>query len=88
MKTELMLLLLVNRPVLRLHEVANLLSLDPRSLQNKIYRRQVPFPMFKMLWSGSWVAHVSDVAAYIDEQKRDAEAAVVRLLMQQNASPS
>lgn len=79
MKTELMLLLLVNRPVLSLEEVANLLSLNARSLQNKIYRREVPFPMFKMLESGSWVAHVSDVAAYIDAQKWDAEETAARL---------
>jgi hypothetical protein len=83
-----MLLLLVNRPLLRLDEVANLLSLNTRSMQNKIYRREVPFPMFKMLESGGWVAHVSDVAAYIDEQKRDAEAAVARLLMRQKPKPS
>ncbi|GEM_PF-2829869 len=74
-----MLLILANGPVLRLDEVADLLNLNVRSLQNKIYRREVPFPMFKMLESGSWVAHVSDVAAYIDSQKRDAEEALGRL---------
>jgi len=75
-KTELMLLMLVNSPVLRLDEVADLLNLNVRSLQNKIYRGEVPFPMFKMLKSGSWVAHVSDVARYIDEQWSEARVAL------------
>ncbi|SDZ71228.1 hypothetical protein SAMN05518854_11722 [Variovorax sp. YR266] len=35
-KTELMLLLLINMPVLRLDEVADLLNLNVRPLQNKI----------------------------------------------------
>lgn len=79
MKTELMLLLLVNRPVLRLDEVADLLNLEVRSLQNKIYRREVPFPMFKLGASSEWVAHVSDVARYIDEQWSEARLALERL---------
>lgn len=74
MKTEMMLLIQTDgRPTLNLAEIAGLLSLDPRSAQNKIYKRQMPFPVFKLGASGDWVAHISDVAQYIDGQ-RDAAA--------------
>lgn len=70
MKTEMMLLIQTDgRPTLKLSEVAALLSIDPRTAQNKIYKRAMPFPMFKLGDSGDWVAHVSDVAKYIDDQR-------------------
>jgi hypothetical protein len=73
MKTEMMLLLQTDgRPTLKLSEVAALLSIDPRTAQNKIYSHRMPFPMFKLGDSGDWVAHVSDVAKYIDEQREAA----------------
>ena len=73
MKTEMMLLIQTDgRPTLNLSEVASMLSIDPRTAQNKIYGRRMPFPMFKLGDSGDWVAHVSDVAKYIDEQREAA----------------
>lgn len=70
MKTEMMLLLQTDgRPTLNLSEVAALLSLEPRSVQNKIYKHAMPFPVFKLGDSGDWMAHISDVARYIDEQR-------------------
>jgi hypothetical protein len=49
-----------------------LLSIDPRTAQNKIYKRSMPFPVFKLGDSGDWVAHISDVAQYIDSQREAA----------------
>lgn len=73
MKTELMLLLQTDgRPTMKLSEVAALMSIDPRTAQNKIYAHKMPFPMFKLGDSGDWVAHVSDVAKYIDDQREAA----------------
>ena len=73
MKTELMLLIQTEgRPVLNLADLANLLNLSQRSIQNKIYKKALPFPTFKLLGSGDWVAHVADVAAYIDGQRDEA----------------
>lgn len=73
MKTELMLLLQTDgRPTLNLAEVSKLLSIEPRTAQNRIYAHRMPFPMFKLGESGDWVAHVSDVAKYIDEQREAA----------------
>lgn len=70
MKTEMMLLLMTDgRPILRLSEVADLLSLGARTVQNKIYKKDLPFPMFKLGESGEWVAYIPDVAAYIDAQR-------------------
>ncbi len=72
-KTELMLLLQNDgRPTLNLGEIAAILSIDPRTAQNKIYARKMPFPVFKLGDSGEWQAHVSDVALYIDQQRDEA----------------
>lgn len=76
MKTELMLLMQTDgRPTLRLSEIAALLSIDPRTAQNRIYAKKMPFPVFKLGESGDWVAHISDVAQYIDDQREAAKAA-------------
>ncbi|PZQ69588.1 MAG: pyocin activator protein PrtN [Variovorax paradoxus] len=73
MKTELMLLMQTDgRPTMNLSEIASLLSLDPRTVQNKIYAGRMPFPVFKLGESGDWVSHISDVAAYIDRQREAA----------------
>ncbi|MDM0041826.1 pyocin activator PrtN family protein [Variovorax sp. J22R193] len=63
------------RPTLNLSEVSALLSIEPRTAQNRIYAHRMPFPMFKLGDSGDWVAHISDVAAYIDSQREAARAA-------------
>lgn len=77
MKTEMMLLIQTDgRPTLNLSEMAALLSLDPRSMQNKIYKRTAPFPVFKLGESGDWAAHISDVAQYIDGQREAAAKAM------------
>lgn len=77
MRTEMMLLLQTDgRPTMNLSEMSALLSLDPRSMQNKIYKRATPFPVFKLGDSGDWVAHISDVAQYIDDQREAAMKAV------------
>lgn len=76
MKTELMLLMQTDgRPTLKLSEIASLLSIDPRTAQNRIYAKRMPFPVFKLGESGDWVAHISDVAEYIDSQREAAKAA-------------
>ena len=73
MRTEMMLLIQTDgRPTLNLTEMSALLSIDPRTAQNKIYKRSMPFPVFKLGDSGDWVAHISDVAQYIDSQREAA----------------
>lgn len=70
MKTELALLLHYEKPTLSAAEVAELLEITERSLENQIYEQRCPFPMFKM--GSKWAAHISDVAAYIDRQRDEA----------------
>lgn len=73
MKTELMLLITTDgAPTMTVSQVAKLLNIDPRTAQNKIYKKTLPFPMFKLGDSGDWVAHISDVAGYIDTQRESA----------------
>lgn len=70
MKTELALLLTHDAPVMTLEEVADLFGVSHRTLQNKIYAKECPVPMFQM--GGKWSAHITDVAKYIDDQRADA----------------
>jgi hypothetical protein len=70
MKTELALLLTHDTPVMTLEEVAALFGVASRTLENRIYRKDCPIPMFKV--GGNWAAHISDVAKYIDAQREDA----------------
>jgi Pyocin activator protein PrtN len=80
MKTELMLLLQTDgKPTMTLSQVSSLLSITPRSLQSRIYKRAIPFAMFKLADTGDWVAHVSDVAKHIDEQRDAAHKEMVAL---------
>lgn len=76
MKTELALLLTYGKPTLGLEDVANLMEIKPRSLENRIYEKRCPIPMFKI--GDTWAAHVTDVAQYIDTQR----AAAIELLQQ------
>jgi hypothetical protein len=76
MKTEMMLLIQTDgRPTLNLGEISSLLSINPRTAQNRIYEKRMPFPVFKLGDSGDWVAHISDVAQYIDDQRNAAAKA-------------
>ena len=67
MKTVLALLLTHDTPVMNLDEVAALFGIGSRSLENRIYAKECPIPMFKL--GGKWAAHIEDVAAYIDAQR-------------------
>lgn len=69
-KTELALLIHYERPTLTGPEVAELLGIGDRTLENQIYNQQCPIPMFKV--GSKWAAHVADVAAYIDTQRAEA----------------
>lgn len=71
MKTELALLLTHDTPVMTLEEVADLFGVSARTLENRIYKKECPVPMFKM--GGKWAAHIADVAKYIDDQRADAK---------------
>lgn len=70
MKTELALLLHYERPTLTGPEVADLLGITERTLENQIYEQRCPIPMFKV--GSKWAAHITDVAVYIDRQRADA----------------
>jgi hypothetical protein len=70
MKTELALLLQYESPTMTLEEVAEILQLTPRSLENQHYAKRCPIPLFKM--GNKLQAHISDVAAYIDGQRAEA----------------
>jgi hypothetical protein len=73
MKTELMLLIQTDGcPTMTVADMSKLLNLSPRSVQNRIYKKDMPFPVFKLADSGEWVAHVSDVATHIDTQREEA----------------
>jgi len=68
MKTYVALLIMTDgRPVMNLTELGKLLGREVRTLQNKVYNKTLPFPTFKL--DGEMVAHVEDVAAYIDAQR-------------------
>lgn len=67
MKTELALLLTHDSPVMSLEDVAELLGIKERSLENKIYEGECPIPMFKV--GNKFKAHIADVAKYIDDQR-------------------
>lgn len=67
MKTELALLLTHDTPIMTAAEVAELLGIGERTLENQIYAERCPIPMFKV--GSKFAAHISDVAAYIDAQR-------------------
>lgn len=81
MKTEMALLLTYDGPTMTDQHVADLLGVGVRTLENKIYAKECPIPMFKL--GSNWVAHVSDVAKYIDNQR---EAAIK--LLQESPQPA
>ena len=70
MKTELALLLTYGNPVMQLDQVAELMGIGSRTLENRIYAEECPVPMFKI--GNKWHAHITDVASYIDKQRADA----------------
>jgi hypothetical protein len=70
MKTELALLLHYGQPTMTLEQVADLMRLTPRSLENQHYERRCPIPMFKV--GSKLQAHITDVAEYIDGQRAGA----------------
>lgn len=72
MKTEFALLAMHGSPVMTLDQVAALLGIGPRALENNIYAEKCPIPMFKL--GSKWHGHVSDVAKYIDVQRAAATA--------------
>ncbi len=70
MKTEMALLLTYDKPVMTLEELATLMGLGSRSLENKIYAGECPVATFKI--GNKWHAHITDVAKYIDDQRAEA----------------
>lgn len=77
MKTELMLLIQTDgRPTMNVSDLGALLNMTQRTVQNRIYKRTMPFPVFKLADSGEWVAHISDVAQHIDTQREEATKAM------------
>jgi hypothetical protein len=77
MKTELMLLIQTNgRPTMNVADISSLLNMTQRTVQNRIYKHTMPFPVFKLADSGEWVAHISDVATHIDTQREEATKAM------------
>jgi hypothetical protein len=68
LKTELALLLQNEGPIMLGANVAKLLGIGERTLENRIYDKTCPIkPMFKV--GNKWAAHVADVAQYIDNQR-------------------
>jgi len=74
MKTELALLLTYDGPTMTAAQVAELLGIGERSLENQIYAERCPIPMFKV--GNKFAAHISDVADYIDSQRAEARKAM------------
>jgi hypothetical protein len=76
MKTEFALLLQYGQPTMTLEQVADLMRLKPKTLENQHYARIAPVPLFKV--GNQLHAHISDVAEYIDAQR----AVALELLQQ------
>lgn len=74
MKTELALLLTHDQPIMTAAEVAGLLGITERSLENQFYAQRCPIPLFKM--GNKLSAHIIDVAKYIDAQRAEALKAI------------
>ena len=70
MRTELALLLTYSNPIMTAAQVAELMGIGERSLENKIYDKSCPVPMFKL--GSKYAAHITDVAKYIDDQRANA----------------
>lgn len=81
MKTELALLLTHDKPIMPAAEVAELLGISERTLENQFYAQRCPIPLFKV--GSKLAAHITDVAAYIDKQRADALQ-----LLQQGLKPA
>ncbi len=76
-RTEIMLLLMTDgRPTLNVEEICGLLNVQRPSLMNRIYANKLPFAVFQIEGSAEWCAHVSDVAAHIDQQREEASKIV------------
>lgn len=73
MKTELALLLHYESPLISTAQLADILGITERTLENKIYKEESPVPMFKV--GNKYVAHITDVASYIDAQRESARKA-------------
>lgn len=83
MKTELALMLQYDGPTMPCAAVAELMGIGERTLENRIYAKECPIPMFK--FGNKWTAHVADVAAYIDGQREEAKKALKKTLDEQGA---
>lgn len=70
MKTEFALLLQYDSPLMSIEQVAAMMEITVRSLENKIYDKTCPIPMFKV--GNKFKAHIADVAKYIDAQRTEA----------------
>lgn len=76
MKTDLYLLMLTEgNPVMSIKQLADLLGLSQRTVENKHYRQDLSIPLFK-IEGGGLFAHVSDVSKHIEDQR----AAAVKML--------
>jgi len=74
MKTDLYLLMLTEgRPIMSVDELAKLLGLNKRTLENRHYAQTLGIPLFK-IEGGTLFAHVADVAAHIESQRFAATA--------------
>lgn len=71
MRTKFALLLLTDgRPTMTHAEFAQLRHKSPRTIQNEIYARRNPVPFWKD--GAEYLCSVSDVASWLDGQRRDA----------------
>ena len=63
-------------PRLGREELAQVLGVTPRTLENKLYRGEVPLPTYKD--NGKVWADVRDVAAYLDECRARAKSEAIQ----------
>jgi hypothetical protein len=83
LKTDLYLLMLTEgRPIMTVDELAKLLGLNKRTLENRHYAHTLGIPLFK-IEGGALYAHVADVAAHIEAQR-----AAATLVLQQSPQPA
>ena len=77
MNSVFILLAKYNAPRLNLAQIADFMNVDTSTVQNRIYARKMPFPVYKE-GSGHF-ADINDVAAYMDQMSKAARDAYIAM---------
>ncbi len=81
MNTLFLLMAKYQSPRMDVDQIADFLHLAPKVVRNRIYAKDMPFPVYKE--GGGYYADLNDVAAYHDrmaQSARDAHAAMIEAM--------